>query len=57
MNWADFTIPEDFIIAKDDEFTVVQDSSGFVHILDGENVVRVTMNRSSWNSLVSQTKV
>ena len=45
---------EEFVIAKSDEFTVVEDSSDFVHIMDGESVVRLTMSRETLNDIASQ---
>jgi hypothetical protein len=45
---------EETIIAQSDEFTIIQDDSEFVHFLDGENVIRLTMNRSTFDDLVSQ---
>lgn len=46
--------PDETIIAQSDEFRLYEDSSGFVHFVDGEDVVRLTMNRSTLDDLVSQ---
>jgi hypothetical protein len=45
---------EETIIAQSDEFTIIQDDSEFVHFLDGENVIRLTMNRSTFDELMNQ---
>lgn len=45
---------EEFVIAKSDEFMIVQDSSDFVHIMDGENSIRVSIPREIMNDLCSQ---
>lgn len=45
---------EETILASADEFTIVQDDSEFVHIIDGEDSIRLTMNRSTLDELVNQ---
>lgn len=43
-----------FVIASSDEFDIVEDSSNFVHIMDGEGTVRVSMPREIMNDIVRQ---
>lgn len=43
---------ENTLIGQADEFTVELDSDGFVHILDGEGVIRLSMPHLIWKQLV-----
>lgn len=55
MNQANYINPmEETILAESDEFAIVQDDSDFVHFMDGEGTIRLTMNRSTLDDLVSQ---
>lgn len=40
------------IVASADEYTVV-DEHGWIHILDGEDVARLTTPRPVWNDLIN----
>ena len=42
---------EDHVIARADEFTVVLDDDEYVHLLDGEGNVRVSMPHDIWEQL------
>ncbi|NBQ28118.1 MAG: hypothetical protein EBU18_09155 [Rhodobacteraceae bacterium] len=42
------------VIAFSDEFEIVEDPSNFVHIMDGEQTVRISMPRDILNDLVRQ---
>jgi translation elongation factor P/translation initiation factor 5A len=42
------------VIATSDEFEFVEDDSNFVHIMDGENTVRLSIPRDILNDLVMQ---
>jgi hypothetical protein len=44
----------DTLIAFSDEFEIVQDSSDFVHIMDGEQTIRLSMPRKILDDIVSQ---
>jgi hypothetical protein len=46
--------PMAFVIASSDEFDIVEDSSNFVHIMDGEGTVRVSMPREIMDDIVRQ---
>lgn len=45
---------KDTILAQSDEFTIVQDDSEFVHVIDGEDSIRLTMDRTTLDNLVNQ---
>lgn len=42
------------VIAFSDEFELVEDESNFVHIMDGEGTVRLSMPREILNDIVRQ---
>lgn len=45
---------DEFLIAWSDEFEIIQDSSDFIHIMDGEKVIRLSMPRAILNDIVAQ---
>ena len=44
----------ELVLAQSDEFSIEQDDSDFVHFIDGEGTIRLTINRSTLDDLVSQ---
>lgn len=50
MEMAEYS-PEGDIVASAGEFTVVQEYE-MIHVVDGEQVVRLSMSLSEWEDLV-----
>lgn len=45
-----------YTLAEADEITVQLDEDGYVHILDGEGSIRLTMEYSVWDNLIQDAQ-